>query len=131
MQVAGHRIGAVLGLLRHRGERALHVVGHAQQIAGEIGGGIERSLGLFALGPLAQIVHVGGGAQQPVLEGGNLVLEHGDLEIAGVDIGVGEGGFRLGILRLRGLRLVSHAHALWSVNREYPPHIGRQARKIK
>ena len=66
-------------------KRPLHIVGNAQQIPGEIGGGIKRCLRLFALAAFPQIVHVRGGAQQPVLVLGSLFPEPGDLDVALVE----------------------------------------------
>ena len=75
-----------------------HVVADGQDIAGEIGGGIERRFGLFALGALADIFHLGERPQQAVLELADLFLQRQNLAIA---VGIG-GHFLAGnLLRIK------------------------------
>ncbi len=45
---------------------ALQIVADGQHVAGEIGDGIARRVGLLPLGATAEIFHVGHGAEQPV-----------------------------------------------------------------
>ena len=63
---AGLRAGAQFR--RHRIERAAHVVGDAEHVAGERGDAVQPRIGDFALGALAQILHLGERAQEPVFE---------------------------------------------------------------
>ena len=50
----------------------LEIVADGQHVAGEIGDGVARRIGLLALGTAAQILHVGHGAQQAVAHVGVL-----------------------------------------------------------
>ncbi len=68
-----HRIGfaSILG----RGiQRAAQVVGHAEDVLGEFAGGVFGRVFLLALQPLAQVLALGGIAQQAVLQLGDLGL---------------------------------------------------------
>ena len=59
-------------LRRYRIERAAHIVGDIEHVAGERGEAAQFGLGNFARGPFAQIFHVGKRTQEPVFEiGGN------------------------------------------------------------
>ena len=66
-------------------EGAAHIVADAQDIAGKIRRSIERRFGALALAALAQIVHVGKGAQQLVLEPADFLLERHDFQVALVE----------------------------------------------
>ena len=68
---------------RHRVDGALEVVADGDDVAGELGDGVLGRLLLLALGPLADVVHLGVGPQQPVLEVGGLGPQRGD-DVVGV-----------------------------------------------
>ncbi len=87
------------GLGRHVIDGALEIVADRQHVAGEIGDGVARRVGLFPLGAAAQILHIGHGAEQPVAHVG--VLGEQGVEI-GPDLNVRVGAYVLG-LGLRGI----------------------------
>src|SRR6266542_3333100 len=62
-------------LCAERIERAAHVVGDGQEIAGERADAVRARIRDFALGAAPQILHFGKRAQQPILELGRLLDE--------------------------------------------------------
>ncbi len=60
-------------------QRAMHVVGHCQHVAGESGNAIDARVGDLALGAFAQVLHLGQRAQQSVFEFRSRFQSGGDL----------------------------------------------------
>ena len=88
-----------LGFGRHGFQRAAQIVGDRQDLAGKAGHRVGARILDLALGPPAQVLHVGGQPQQAILDVGVLGFQRGDaLGIgAGGGIGVGKaaGGIRI------------------------------------
>ncbi len=85
-QVLRHLVGILAGVRRNRRSARLMLSADAEGITGEIGGGIKCRFRALALGPLPKVLHVGGGAQQPVLVLRRFFLQLGDLQVLGVGL---------------------------------------------
>ena len=72
------RIRLPADLVVERLHRALHIVRDGQDIARKIGDAVSARIGHFALGPAAQIFHLGQRAQQAVLQARGLPCEFRD-----------------------------------------------------
>jgi hypothetical protein len=72
-QRLGRGVGLLAQLLVERAERAVHVVGDGDDVAGEIRDAVDPAVGDLALGAPAQVLHVGERAQQLVLVVGGLL----------------------------------------------------------
>ena len=69
----------VLAQLRgDRGERALQIVVHRQDVAGEVGRGIGARIGGVLLGAATHVLRFGAGVEHLLLRGGELLLQRGD-----------------------------------------------------
>ena len=70
-------VGLGAQLVVERRHRPVHVVGNAQDVAGEAGDAVHPRIGDLALGALSHVVHVGQRPQQPILGVGQLAVERG------------------------------------------------------
>ena len=100
---------------RQRGDGAGKVVGDAEQVAGEAGHGIGRRVGLLAFEAAADVLGLGGGAEETVLEACHLVGQPDDLgrQVGRPGLGLARAA-RRGRVVGKGIGLVSHAISLLS-----------------
>ena len=83
-----HRLGGIGdGVLVHRSDGARQTVRDVEHVFGEFGDGIFARIADFLLGPLAGVVGLGDGAQQPVARRFQLGIQlENDIVAAGGDI---------------------------------------------